>query len=289
MSSAILVVPAPLRHHVPVRTVFVELSPTQQRGSSALPHERRGVWPSGRSHALHTTEGQTQTLRRHVDDDGRNEEEAPDNATTDDEDDPADEKKQVKVTQLRMTRASPTPPTSNPTTPTANQRTTRLSTTTKTSTSTKKAATTQTATPASTKSQKTIQKTSWNRGSTALHNESNAGSGRLVSSKRNHVVDPQAEPDLLKTANDDCQIPQRPLGQAYLQLESNINQQTGYRKQGRPAKIWEDDLNIYSHGPLPVPTSISWIGVYGAGSSASSCGPSRLLICEHGCCVWSQT
>ena len=43
-----------LRHHIPVRTVFVELYPTQKRGSNALPHERRGVWPAGRSHALHT-------------------------------------------------------------------------------------------------------------------------------------------------------------------------------------------------------------------------------------------
>ena len=65
------------------------------------------------------TEGQTQTLRRHsdpitplrirnVDDDGRNEE-TPDNATTDDEDDHTTKKKQVKVTQLRMPRASTTP------------------------------------------------------------------------------------------------------------------------------------------------------------------------------------
>ena len=52
-------------------------------------------------------------------------------------------------TELHMPRASTTPPTSNPRTPTANWWTTRLST-----------ATTQTATPASTKSQKTIQKTS---------------------------------------------------------------------------------------------------------------------------------
>ena len=57
-------------------------------------------------------------------------------------------------TELRMPRASTTPPTSNPRTPTANWWTTRLST-----------ATTPTATPASTKSQKTIQKTSRNRGS----------------------------------------------------------------------------------------------------------------------------
>ena len=54
VSSAILVVPARLLpHHVPARTVFVELSSTQKRGSSALPHERRGVWLPGRFHALH--------------------------------------------------------------------------------------------------------------------------------------------------------------------------------------------------------------------------------------------
>ena len=56
VSSTILVVPArSLRHHVPVRTFFVELYPTQKRGSSAVPHERRGVWLLGRSHALHTS------------------------------------------------------------------------------------------------------------------------------------------------------------------------------------------------------------------------------------------
>ena len=32
-------------------------------------------------------------------------------------------------------------------------------------------------------------------------------SGRLVSSKRNHFVDPQAEPDLLEAGKDDCQTP----------------------------------------------------------------------------------
>ena len=67
------------------------------------------------------TEGQTQTLRRHsdpitplrlrhVDDDGRNEEAAPDNATTDDEDYHTHKEKQVKVTQLHTPRASTMPP-----------------------------------------------------------------------------------------------------------------------------------------------------------------------------------
>ena len=124
-----------------------------------------------------STEGQTQTLRRHsdpitllsirnVDDDGRFEEEASDNVTADDEDDHTTERKHVKVAQLRMPRASTSPPTPNPTTPAASKGTTRLSTTTKTPTSTKKAATTHTATIASTKSQKTMQKTRWSRGST---------------------------------------------------------------------------------------------------------------------------
>ena len=41
------------RDHIPVCTVFVELFPIRKRGSSALPHERRGVWLPGRRHALH--------------------------------------------------------------------------------------------------------------------------------------------------------------------------------------------------------------------------------------------
>ena len=50
VSPAILVVPARShRHHVPVRTVFVELYSTHKRGSSALLHERRGVWLPRRS------------------------------------------------------------------------------------------------------------------------------------------------------------------------------------------------------------------------------------------------
>ena len=42
-------------------------------------------------------------------------------------------------------------------------------------------------------------------GTEGLHNESNAQSGRLVSSKQNHVADPQAEPDLLEAVKDDCE------------------------------------------------------------------------------------
>ena len=59
VSSAVRAVPAwPLRDHMPVCTVFVELYPTRKRGSSALPHERRGVWLPGRSHALHSLRAQ---------------------------------------------------------------------------------------------------------------------------------------------------------------------------------------------------------------------------------------
>ena len=52
-----------------------------------------------------------------------------------------------------------------------------------------------------------------------LQNDSNAQSGRLVSSRRNHVVVSQAEPDSLQAGKDDCQTPRRPLDQACLQLE----------------------------------------------------------------------
>ena len=45
-----------------------------------------------------------------------------------------------------------------------------------------------------------------------LDNESNAQSGRLVCSKRNHVVDPSAEPDLLEASKDDCQAPPKTVG-----------------------------------------------------------------------------
>ena len=55
VSSAVLAFPArSLRDHVPVYTIFDELYPARKRGSYALPHERRGVWLPGRSHALHT-------------------------------------------------------------------------------------------------------------------------------------------------------------------------------------------------------------------------------------------
>ena len=54
VSSTILAVPArSLRHLVPVCTFLAELFPIRKRGSSALPHERRGVWLPGRSHGVH--------------------------------------------------------------------------------------------------------------------------------------------------------------------------------------------------------------------------------------------
>ena len=57
VSSAFLAVPwRSLRDHLPdldVRTFLVELIQIRKRGSSTLPHERRGVWLPGRPHALH--------------------------------------------------------------------------------------------------------------------------------------------------------------------------------------------------------------------------------------------
>ena len=78
-----------------------------------------------------------------------------------------------------------------------------------------------------------------------LHNESNEQSGRLVSSKLNHAVDPQTEQDLLESGKDDCHHAGRGT-----KLVSNWNpaistKQIGYGKQGRRANRWEDDSNIY--------------------------------------------
>ena len=54
VSSAVFAVPARSpRHFVPVCTFLAELFPIRKCGSSALPHERRGVWLPGRSDALH--------------------------------------------------------------------------------------------------------------------------------------------------------------------------------------------------------------------------------------------
>ena len=43
-------------HFALVCTFLDELLPIRKRGSSALPHERRGVWLPGRSHSLHNSE-----------------------------------------------------------------------------------------------------------------------------------------------------------------------------------------------------------------------------------------
>ena len=84
------------------------------------------------------------------------------------------------------------PPTPNSTTPAANKETTRLSITIRTPTSTKKSATTH-------------RRQSRRRARTVgrLDKQSNTQSGRLASSKQNHVVDYQAEPDLLEAGMDD--------------------------------------------------------------------------------------
>ena len=71
--------------------------------------------------------------------------------------------------------------------------------------STKKSAMTQTATLFRRNLRKTIRRRAGAVG--GLQKESNAHSGRLVSRKLNHVVDPQAEPDLLEAGKDDCQTP----------------------------------------------------------------------------------
>ena len=54
VSSTVLAVPARSpRPFVPVCTFLAELFPIRKRGSSALLHERRGVWLPGRPHAFH--------------------------------------------------------------------------------------------------------------------------------------------------------------------------------------------------------------------------------------------
>ena len=58
-----------------------------------------------------------------------------------------------------------------------------------------------------------------------------------ISSKRSHVVDPQAEPDLLEAGKDDCQTPRWPLDQTFLQLEPSYidpAQRVQENKEDRP-------------------------------------------------------
>ena len=51
-------------------------------------------------------------------------------------------------------------------------------------------------------------------------------------------MDSQPQQDVSEASKSDGQTPRRTLDKAYLQLESN-------RKQGRPAKRWEDDVKLY--------------------------------------------
>ena len=65
VSSTVFAVPARSpRHFVPVCSFLAELFPIRKRRSSALPHERRGVWLPGRSHALHKAVMRTQRVRQ---------------------------------------------------------------------------------------------------------------------------------------------------------------------------------------------------------------------------------
>ena len=126
--------------------------------------------------------------------------------------------------------------------PRANRRTTRLSTTTKTSTSTESRHVAD-SNPCFDDISEDSPESRRRAGAVGrLLDDSNARSGRLDSSRRNHVVDPQAEPNLLEAGKDDCQTPRRLLDQA---CSSSIKQARRYREQGRAAKRWEDDLDIY--------------------------------------------
>ena len=54
--SSVVLLPVParsLRHLIPSYFFLAELFPIRKRGSSAIPHERRKLWPPDRSHALH--------------------------------------------------------------------------------------------------------------------------------------------------------------------------------------------------------------------------------------------
>ena len=152
---------------------------------------------------------------RNVNDDWTNENEAPVNATTHDDDHHTDQetnRQTLRSCACRGRRCQCRR--RNPTILTANMKTTRPNIATKTATSTKKAAT---ATPASTKSQKKIQKTIQSRGSTT-QNESNTQSVRNISSNDNLVMDSQTDPNLLDSDKIDCQAPRRSSDQVCLSL-----------------------------------------------------------------------
>ena len=57
----------------------------------------------------------------------------------------------------------------------------------------------------------------------------------------------EGEQDVLKASKNDCQTLRRPLDKTHLQMEPNDVTPTdkGSRKQGRPPKRWEDDINLY--------------------------------------------
>ena len=78
------------------------------------------------------------------------------------------------------------------------------------------------------------------------HSASNPQRRRLVGCKWNRVVDPQTEQDLLKTSKN---VAQHHEGR-WAKLNCNGNaaiptKQKGYPKRGRPAEIWEYDINSY--------------------------------------------
>ena len=142
-------------------------------------------------------------------------------------------KKNLPTTQRRMMRVI---------IQRANRGTRRLSTTTTTSTSTKKAATTQTATPASTRFQKTEDELEpWVDYTTrATHKADELLAATGIESwflRQGPIYWRQAR--MIAKHHEDC----------WTKLVSNWNpaistKQQWYRKQGRPAKRWEDDLNI---------------------------------------------
>ena len=151
--------------------------------------------------------------------------------------------KKVIVTQPHTPRASTIPPTVNPTTPTASRGTTRLNPTTKASMSTNKVATTQTATTFSTKFQTTIQKTSWNHGSTTWCKQRTklTTCWQRLESRRG-----SSDRAGFTGSRQDCQTQRRSLDKACLKLEcSNINQAERVPETWKTATRWEDDFDAY--------------------------------------------
>ena len=112
-----------------------------------------------------------------------------------------------------------------PTTPTVHWGTTRLSTTTKTSTSTKKSSHNADSNPCFDEIPEDNPEDELEPWVDCLTRASRKADDLIAANKQNHVVESQAEPDLLESGKDDCQAPRRPLERTRLQLEpSNINQ-----------------------------------------------------------------